>query len=477
MQQLFADIISQSQCLIFSRCFSGEDNIRPAPKCTESSVYESMAHLHRESLWTEARDLLFLHCEPVWVEFIGTPSFRHRPLPFVDAFPLSVWIHLKMPGIKDGVPIQPGAVDDYSPTSEVPVPSLVSGDASIRSASDRVKREKSIGRKEAGLNVLVHCHSLISCQLNHFQYMFLMRQLDMITELSAFLTDDCRKIYDSAGEDKKWVHEIEDSLVIAAIVPQVDLTFVIPPLHPTKDSLHDMEGFVPDSSSTVGEELDSLKEMRGSTSDHSLSPKRGGASAAASRDATEVDLSKSQSEGHLAGVSSANKSDPAPGFTSHQAPQVNLIAPSTPAGTPSGAQANGAHSSIQDNLNIGFSSMKKGFSSLMTSIESSVKTSPEDMSDTISIQSDLSSDSENFVLLNLENNQLAGTERSDSGLGLDAAFRADVSRNVDNAVIEVAAEAMEENTPSEDLSEVTNSFRRKGNVSSYAKVLTNITLC
>ena len=520
----------------------------------------------------------------------------------MDAFPLSVWIHLKMPGIKDGVPIVPGAVDDYSPvasssssSSMLPPAAVVvpasnicdnpavgqnnqhhhhnnnsnSGDSngnggggsagtaappssssmspaerSVRTASDRVKREKSIGKKEAGLNVLVHCHSLVSCQLNHFQYLFLMRQIDMLTELSSFLTNDTYVIYQTACEKNSWIRDIEDSLVISAIVPQVDVSFVIPPLHPTKDSMvGDMEGFVPDSSSTVGDvqEIDSLREMRGSTSDHSITLRggagvapptlggtgSGGPSSALQIDAASgIDLSKSQSEGQLS-ATSGNLSRATDGTTttyvqrtakanssvannislnsSHQTqppqlPSVNLVSPTTKAAAGTTApsivhplqqnqSSNVPAHSIQDNLNLGFSSMKKNFSNFMTSFETTAATappssasasfaanktsSPEDLSDTVSIQSDMSSDSENFVLLNIETNHLGGVgggERSDSGLGMEAAFKADATRLLENSNIELASEALEEMTPSEEVSDVTSSFRRKNNVRDIIRI-------
>jgi hypothetical protein len=70
--------------------------------------------------------------------------------------------------------------------------------------------------------------------------------------------------------------------------------------------------------------------------------------------------------------------------------------------------ANGPHPvtafpniSIPNNLNAGISSMKKGFSSLMTSIDSALKPSPDDASDTVSLRSDASSDSENYVVVNM----------------------------------------------------------------------------
>lgn len=46
--------------------------------------------------------------------------------------------------------------------------------------------------------------------------------------------------------------------------------------------------------------------------------------------------------------------------------------------------------------------MKKGFTNLMSSIDSALKPSPDDMSDTMSVRSDASSDSEKFVLINCE---------------------------------------------------------------------------
>ncbi|XP_046804124.1 UHRF1-binding protein 1-like [Lucilia cuprina] len=57
--------------------------------------------------------------------------------------------------------------------------------------------------------------------------------------------------------------------------------------------------------------------------------------------------------------------------------------------------------SITKEINSGLMSMKKGFSSFMTSIDSAItsRAPNDDMSDTFSIQSDISSDSENFAIV------------------------------------------------------------------------------
>lgn len=92
---------------------------------------------------------------------------------------------------------------------------------------------------------------------------------------------------------------------------------------------------------------------------------------------------------------------------------------------------------IANNFNL--SSMKKGFSSFMTSIDSALKMSPEDgNSDTISMRSDVSSDSENYIMISLEDQEK-----------IDAAFSLDTLPRV--VPVEEASEVIEETpeTPSE----------------------------
>ena len=72
------------------------------------------------------------------------------------------------------------------------------------------------------------------------------------------------------------------------------------------------------------------------------------------------------------------------------------------------------------------------------------------------MRSDVSSDSDNFILVNMD------SDRTDSGLGgMEAAFRVD--NNPPAASIELASEVFEEATPSE-VSDP-SSFRRKDLVS------------
>lgn len=112
---------------------------------------------------------------------------------------------------------------------------------------------------------------------------------------------------------------------------------------------------------------------------------------------------------------------------------------------------------------LGLSSMKKGFSSLMTSIDSALKSSPDDISDTLSIRSDASSDSENYVVVNMD----SGERNMEC---IDAMFRVqgvnyDVPARA--TVVEMANEVIEDDntvtTPSEH--SLASTYKRRDLVS------------
>lgn len=89
----------------------------------------------------------------------------------------------------------------------------------------------------------------------------------------------------------------------------------------------------------------------------------------------------------------------------------------------------------------------------MSSIDSALKSSPDDMSDTLSIRSDASSDSENYIMVNADAD-LAGS---------DLMFVVNEFSYENNAQLEVATEVIEEDnslTTTSDHS-LTSSGKRK----------------
>ncbi|MPC20454.1 UHRF1-binding protein 1-like [Portunus trituberculatus] len=460
--------------------------------------------MKKDALWLQARDILFLHCEPLWVEFFGVPAARNRPVPFVDAFPVSLWMYIKpkaslsvattfTDSCEGRGPKQQGGEDVHSE----PLGRTHKGEGQLRSGNG-VEGQKP----EAAIHMFAHVPSLVSAQLNHYQYLFLMRQLDVITELTSYLTYDTINILTHPHMPGIAIarENLGDTLVLAAVVPQVDVSLVMPPPHPGKDSMAgDMESFLPDSSSTADlHDLGSPScEVRNSASDHSIMQK------VIEPDACSVtsDITKSYSVDQLTSpqpklgstsvtrqpsstangnitqppvcqqspVNTGMQHSPSAAVKHAASRQLSSSLTNLPRSTksshsphadPTGVNGPMMQLNLHGNLNAGFTSVRKGltsgFTNLMSTIESAVKTSPEDMSDTLSVRSDLSSDSDNFIMVNIE------TDRTDSGLGgMDALFRVD---NRPATSVEVASEVFEEPTPSE-VSDVTSSFRRKDVIS------------
>lgn len=111
--------------------------------------------------------------------------------------------------------------------------------------------------------------------------------------------------------------------------------------------------------------------------------------------------------------------------------------------------------------------MKKGFSNFMSSIDSALKPSGDDASDTLSIRSD-SSDSENYVMVNI------GEEGNTCDLMFSLKNTCESSELGATALIEMASEVIEEESTITTLSEPSlhESCRRKDLVSlSYEHVL------
>lgn len=98
--------------------------------------------------------------------------------------------------------------------------------------------------------------------------------------------------------------------------------------------------------------------------------------------------------------------------------------------------------------------MKKGFSNLMSSLDSALKPSPDDASDTLSIQSDASSDSESYVLIRNIETDIVGS---------DLMFVVNEFSYQEQSNVEMASEVIEEEntvTTTSDHS-LTSSCRRK----------------
>lgn len=256
----------------------------------------------------------------------------------------------------------------------------------------------------ADLHIIAHVSNLVSVQIDHYQYLFLLRLAEEMTELSTFLTVDSKRILKEKDLDK--------SIVIGCVIPQVEVTLVMPSQTPGKESTGgDGESVMPDSAS-LGDDLhfnsnsvnttnwpltlDQMKNHQNTNTFGSIETP-----SPVTNEAPDAIYQQFEQTQQMQYTSSPNTH----GFNVQivGTSSSNTTSVSTPQSSTTPVSRGKNRNSITDSgLNIGSSliSMKKGFSSFMTSIDSALKTNmSDDMSDTISIQSDISSDSENYVMV------------------------------------------------------------------------------
>ncbi|GBP40896.1 UHRF1-binding protein 1-like [Eumeta japonica] len=309
-----------------------------------------------EMLWRENRSIWCLRVEPLWADFCGARATNYKPAPLLDATPLTAWICF----------------------------------------NETLSRIWVIGRT---------C-GLAGLQLNHYQMLFLMRQLERVSEMASWLTHDANRQPDI---DRGFI-------VIGLVVPAVELTLVLPSVCPGQESSRDLDSVPLDSSSLQDMKMGSESTMAPSHVDSGMTITQG-----------PIEVCTAQL------LPADEIPPPSPGST------LNFPSSFT-----------------------GFSSMRRGLTSLVTSIDSAL-TRDDSRSDAASTAS---SDSDRYVVVGL------AAESPDDA---DIAFREFEHGRMANSGVEVAAEVIERSSSPSDHS-VTSSCRRRDVISTCTWRLNNIHL-
>ncbi|XP_045487527.1 UHRF1-binding protein 1-like isoform X2 [Pieris rapae] len=308
-----------------------------------------------ELLWRENRSIWCARAEPLWIDFSGAKATNYKPSPLLDATPLTAWLCFE----------------------------------------DGFNRIWMIGRT---------C-GLAGLQINHYQLLFLLRQLEKLSELTAWLSHQAGRMPEDPG-----------TIVVGMVVPAVEMTLVLPTSCPGQEtSSRDLDSVPLDSSS-----LQDLKMGTSLGSESTMAP------SIMDRDS---------------GVLATHSIDVC---TAQPLPAEELAPPSPGLGFSS------------------FSSMRRGLTSLVTSIDSAL-TRDEGRSDAASTAS---SDSERYVIVGLA---------AESPLDADMAFREFEHGRTCNSGVEMAAEVVERSSSPSDHS-ITSSCKRRDLISTCTWRLNNIFL-
>ncbi|XP_017130003.1 UHRF1-binding protein 1-like isoform X4 [Drosophila elegans] len=402
----------------------------------------STQYLSRYVMWLEPRDVWCVKLDPVWVDFLGARSLGpNKSIPFVDAVPITLWLHSgsaqaqldvgkKSAGTKAGSmesmglaplptlpPLQP--CNPFLSDEDVRLAGLAAGVSPPAPAPDRT----------ADVHAIAHISNLVSLQIDHYQLLFLLRLAEELNEMSTFLNLDAERILQKQNEQK--------SIIFGCVVPQIEVTLVMPSptpggniTWPTPPPLEQLK------SNTFG----SVETPSPVTNDppfdsgiHISNPNTHGYNVQIQSTPTLASSTPSQGSRPDTGISTQSQS---------QSQTQSISSASRSGGKSAGSRSGGTDTvpSLTKEINSGLLSMKKGFSSFMTSIDSAIKsgTPNDDASDTFSIQSDISSDSENFAIV------MGDDKTMDC---MDVMFRLNPFTNDNNmkaSPVEVASEVYEE---------------------------------
>ena len=399
------------------------------PPESPGSFY-TLNQLSRYALWNDRRDVWCIKIDPVWIEFLGIRSIGpSRTIPFIDAVPITLWLHGKSDidsTIGDKMMEQQNIRQNNQKQNEM-VLSVQSLNSNNPSTVNIPIKENIVDDKSADLHVIAHFENLVSIQIDHYQFLFLMRLAEELNELTTFLSIDSKRITRESPNK---------SVIIGCVIPQVEVTLVMPSQTPGKESSGgdgESESVIPDSVS-LGGDLQTNKEWnQGSFSIDSQ--KQVFSSIESPSPVKETNDFKPNIKFNI--PESHDVNEPA---STAQNQNFNSPAPSLPDAA-ARRKKNLNESIIPKELNTGLTQMKKGFSNFMTSIETVVKTNAsfDDASDTISIQSDYSDDSELFTVL--ADSDKTTTDCNDFMFKLNP-FNSDVNGKL--APVEVASEVCED---------------------------------
>lgn len=348
---------------------------------------------------SEASDIWSIYFDPFWAEFTVCESGRNRLQPFVDPLPITLWFYstqkpeeiLRTSLNKDGA----GNPRMYLPNLKTHgCQNHISVNNETESATfvNVNNLNNNEDENEADIYLLIHVNSLVNVQLSHFQYIFVLRAADIITDLMENLEVDTSTIIKNKPVlsvcTSAWWPQVELSLVLrnlnqmSATSDSVDLAS-LQDCSSASDIPHNFRRKILQSKSSfsVGECDNSVKKSNHDTLCSGLLDDC----------CLENGLPKSCSDSLLNCHSDASSQ--------------GIITPILEAQPSIGTE------SIQRGFQTGTSAMKRGLCSLVASIDSALAknesytsmdgesmTFPDD--DTLSIRSDVSSDMDQFVLVN-----------------------------------------------------------------------------
>lgn len=201
----------------------------------------STQNLTRYAMWSEPRDVWCIKLDPVWVDFLGARSLGpNKSIPFVDAVPVTLWLHSgvgamhKTAAASASSSMKGSSVEtnincmDYTNADNRTLPrNPFLSEEDVRMGCDWKQQRAFNGSADAAgagktaptnnertadMHAIAHISNLVSVQIDHYQYLFLLRLAEEMTEMAMFLSMDAERIL-----QKVWLQESKLFLLLIHI--------------------------------------------------------------------------------------------------------------------------------------------------------------------------------------------------------------------------------------------------------------------
>lgn len=211
--------------------------------------------LHTDTLKRDMRcDIWGLCIDQVWLEFLGVPTSRTRPVPFVESFPLTLWI-CESSMIPDGVVLPSSQnttsaslangsqkqndieresrrnrklLKQYYSEDSSEDSSPVDGEAKIPSLETPANCDTKnmnvqyTSLQIADLNVVAKIGGKIRAQLSNPQYLFLMRLIESVSNLQKQVNTDIDEFYKDQNKSPSLTFSFP------LVIPEIEFAMVCP---------------------------------------------------------------------------------------------------------------------------------------------------------------------------------------------------------------------------------------------------------
>ena len=210
-----------------------------------SSVGLTYYNMRTNSFKKDARkDVWCAVIDQVWIEFLGAPSARGRPLPLMESFPLTLWITLPKAGLEadeehgiigktrhakgsdsqcnkhkdqgdlvvSDVSHKQGQFENtksdagFCSHSKNDIGEQVATNGILECETENPDKESlesaSVDRVTSDLHIITKVGGQVHIQISHYQYMFLMRLIETVTNFQNELQSDVEQILQKTQAQK-----------------------------------------------------------------------------------------------------------------------------------------------------------------------------------------------------------------------------------------------------------------------------------